>query len=124
MAFGKKIGGGRRAGSRATILLAASIVGKGFGRRVAVMDLSATGAKLRDAQPPPAGTELWLRIAGIERLSTVQWSRGGFLGVLFDKPLIPRELHELHRQNSISIATKLKPEERLAVNDWNIGLAR
>ncbi|MCW3796521.1 hypothetical protein OMW55_01680 [Sphingomonas sp. BN140010] len=124
MTFGKKIGGGRRAGSRATILLAASVMGKGIGHRVAVMDLSATGAKLRDADAPQAGTELWIRIANVERLSTVQWARGGFMGVLFDKPLIPRELYELHRQNSISIATKLKPEERLAVDDWNIGLAR
>lgn len=124
MAFGKKIGGGRRERRRNPLWLGGWIMGVGSRRRVAVLDLSREGAKLRDPEGFKVGDQIWLRISTVERLVTVQWARGGFFGVLFDVPLNSLELHELHRQDSISRATNLRPEERLVVDDWKLGLAR
>jgi hypothetical protein len=124
MAFGKSIGGGRRERRRNPLLLGAWIVGVSTRLRVAVLDLSAEGAKLRAKVSPDLGKELWLRIFDVERLATVQWVRGEYFGVLFDEPLSSLDLHELHRQNSLLAAMNLKPEARLVVDDWNLGLAR
>lgn len=124
MAFGKSLGGGRRERKRNPLSLGAWIVGVSTRRRVAVVDLSREGAKLKAAEVQEEGQVLWLRILDVERLATVQWARGAYSGVLFDEPLTTLELRELHRQDTISAATKLKTEERLAIDDWTLGLAR
>lgn len=99
-------------------------MGVGTCQRVAVVDISAEGAKLKVTETQAVGQELWLRVFNVERLATVRWAKGGFVGVLFGEMLSSLELHELHRQNTTSAATKLKAEERLAIDDLTLGLAR
>lgn len=124
MTFGKKVGGGRRERTRHPLLLAAWLTSVGHHRRVAVVDLSAEGAKLQDVEGYARGAEVWFRIYSFERLATIKWARGGFAGISFDVPLTRFELRELHRQDAVWNATKFKPGERLALDDWNQGLTR
>ena len=124
MAFGKKVGGGRREGTRSSVLLPGVSLGVRESHRVALLDVSTTGAKLRDASDYPPGQDLWLKFGAFNRLATVKWRAGDICGVAFDKPLTKLELFDLHRENALSEATHLKPEERLSVGDWMIGLAR
>jgi len=81
----------RRAQRRASCQLDSTIRLRGrFGVAGRTVDLTPQGARVEEAGPFPAGSQMWVRLPGLESQSgTVIWSRLGTTGVIFDRPLHP-----------------------------------
>jgi hypothetical protein len=60
-------------------------------RRGTLLNLSATGAKIRLDDPPAAGLSGMLKWAGAEAFCKVIWTTGDTCGVAFERPL-PRHV--------------------------------
>lgn len=124
MAFGKRIGGGRRAAQRQRVEISATITGLESSGLAVLMDVSSTGAKLRGASLPAVGKDVLVRVGVVDVLASVAWSRGNQIGVAFDAPLSPYEMFELRAERSCTPFAELTPEQRVAASDWMTGLAR
>ncbi len=55
--------------------------------RVHLLDLSASGALIHHAAPPPAGIVVKLECAGRMRMARIVWSQGTRFGISFALPL-------------------------------------
>ena len=123
-AFGKCGGGGRRRASREELPLAA-VIGTTKENKVAVLvGLSATGARLRASNLPRAGDAMTLKIDCVRAFGVVAWSEYGECGVEFDTPIFPFEVERLRREARSATLTSGNIEQRLALADWETGLAR
>lgn len=81
-----------------------------------VENISRTGCRLALDVPPRLGATVIVRVERIDALGTVIWVRSGRCGVVFERPLEPRELGRLrwivehegtHVRNSIGAASAL-----------------
>jgi hypothetical protein len=122
--FGKCGGGGRRQAQRSPADLPALVTTVARAQPVVLMNVSATGARLRGGDLPDVGGDLMLKIDKTEAFGIVQWKRQDLCGVAFDQPLRQPEVEQLRSEASRARLTKLSPEERLALQDWAIGVAR
>ncbi len=60
------------------------------GVSVRVVDLSAHGFRVASHLELPIGTDVWLRLPGLEPYhATVAWQEGHFIGCAFERPLHP-----------------------------------
>ena len=84
---------GRRA-DRVSIELGAGLRQRGAsGVAVQIMDLSTDGFKVATHLELYAGTDVWLRLPGLEAChARVIWSEGHFVGCAFVRPLHPAVL--------------------------------
>jgi hypothetical protein len=73
---------------------------------------------------PAANEELELKIESVRAFATVVWSNGGQCGVAFDDPLMPFEVERLRRDGTAANLRGLTLEERQALEDWLLGIAR
>lgn len=124
MAFGKKIGGGRRFAERLSVGLAATINSIEFTGRALVEDVSATGARLSSTNLPRIGQDVWIRVGATDVLATVVWKENDECGVVFDTPLNTGQLHLLRAKGEYARNIRLSPDENIAIEDWMSGLAR
>ena len=63
------------------------------GITVQIMDLSTTGFRVATHLILEAGTDVWLRLPGLEPChAKVAWSKGHFVGCAFERPLHPAVL--------------------------------
>jgi hypothetical protein len=63
---------------------------------VRVSDVSEGGCRLRCEQPLGEGSEMWLKLPGLEaRRVRVVWTEGHTLGCEFETPLYPGEIETL-----------------------------
>lgn len=122
--FGKCSGGGRRQAHRSLADLPALVTTVARAQPVVLMNVSATGARLRGGDLPDTGGDLMLKIDRTEVFGTVQWKREDLCGVAFDQPLRDPQVEQLRSEASRARLTKLSPEERLAMQDWAVGLVR
>ena len=122
--FGKRGGGGRRRAQRSSADLPALVTTVARAQPVVLMNVSATGARLRGGDLPDVGGDLVLKIDKTEAFGTVQWKRQNLCGVAFDQPLREPQVEQLRSEASRARLTKLSPQERLAMQDWATGLAR
>ena len=74
--FGKASGGGRREVCREAAPLQVTMTTISASYSARLVDLSATGARLRCEALPPLGLELDLTVGRIKTFCTVRWSRG------------------------------------------------
>lgn len=123
-AFGRRGGGGRRSAARATAPLAAALITVGDTHQIALVDISATGARLRGNDLPRKGSELFIKVGAIEPFAKVVWSRRNECGVEFATPLPQRDVEVLRREAKLAGFTGMTPEQRQALDDWVIGVAR
>ena len=123
-AFGKRGGGGRRSAARANTPLTASVITVGDTHRTALVDISATGARLRGSNLPKKGSELFIKVGSIEPFAKVVWSKRSECGVEFGTPISERELERVRREAKLASSVGLTPEQRQAQDDWMLGLAR
>jgi hypothetical protein len=79
-----------------------------------VIDLSATGAKLRGAIIPAVAKPALFRLDDLEVLCKVVWASDDMCGVRFDEPISPRLLAHLSNAGSTAQIGVLQPEERQA----------
>ncbi|WP_156029834.1 PilZ domain-containing protein [Sphingomonas sp. URHD0057] len=87
----------RRRAQRLPVLLPASVVTMSAYQYFDVIDLSATGAKLRGQAVPPFGRAALFRVDGFQTLCKIVWAVDGLCGVHFDE-LIPMRVLERFRE--------------------------
>ena len=120
--FGKANGGGRRLTPREPAPVTAVIFTLTRTVSAVVVDVSATGARLRGERLPEAGEELILSIHGTRTYGTVAWVVGDECGVEFGEPLALDSFQAL--RDAAGIAPGFTPELKAAYEDWMIGVAR
>ena len=98
MAFGKRLGGGRRSAARSAGPLIAVFTTLKHSHSAELADVSSTGARLRGPQLPDMGEELLLSIDVVRAFGSVIWSEAGECGVSFDCLLTPDEQQVLRER--------------------------
>lgn len=124
MVFGKQKGGGRRIAPRQTVEIPASVIALALTRTAVLSDVSSTGARLSGPDIPSEGQDIWIRVGPVDVLASVVWNRGNECGVKFDVPIGTFALHQLASEGNEARFSKITPEQKLAAEDWNFGLAR
>jgi len=120
-AFGKRDGGGRRSTARSGTPLS-GLVTTLLGTRLAVViDVSATGARVRGNDLPRKWADLFINVEGVVSFATVRWEDGDERGIEFDAPLHPSDENLL--QQKVHEAKGLSPE-MMAANEWARGVSR
>lgn len=122
--FGRCGGGGRRIDARESAPLPAMVTTLSNSHPAVLVNISRTGAQLRGSNLPHAGEELLIKMGSLQAFATVAWSRGDHCGVEFECRIAVHELQQLRREASTTSLMRLSPEEKLALDDWTIGLAR
>ena len=121
-AFGKSKGGGRRHASRATAPLITTITTLRGSHSAVLLDVSATGARMRGPGLPNLDEELFVTVDQVIGFGTVVWSRGDERGVAFDPPLAPKEDAQL--RSKMKETAGLPPDMRAAFDNWVLGCGR
>lgn len=106
---------------REPVALAAAILTLERSYSAAVIDVSATGAKLSACGDVAVGQDLWVKVGIIDTLATVAWERAGLCGVTFESPLEDEDLDHLRREAKNTLVTWLTPEERIEAASWLYG---
>ena len=65
--------------------------------KVAIRNVSCTGAMVEGEAVPPPGKDVILNAEGMELFCSVVWSDGQRCGLQFDEKLLPAQVVELHR---------------------------
>ena len=120
-AFGKCEGGGRRSAARSAAPLIGLVTTLDGTRSAVVVDVSATGARLRGRDLPHVWAEFFIHVEGVVTFGTVQWEDADDRGIAFDVPLSPDD--EKLLQQKVREAGGLPPEIKAAFDDWAVGIA-
>ena len=124
--FGSRVDGvgGRRHTPRRPILLSASLESISDYRQIELIDISATGAKVRGTDLPDCGSDVLLKVGCVEAFSEVVWVSENLRGLHFDEPVEKLLLDRLGREGHILGSDQLTLEERTALEHWKSGHAR
>jgi hypothetical protein len=89
-----------RASERVPLEIGAGLRQRGAsGVSIQVMDLSIHGFRAATHLDLPPGTDVWLRLPGLEPFhAKVAWSKGHFIGCAFERPLHPAVLDMIVRK--------------------------
>ena len=120
--FGKCEGGGRRSAARMPAPLIGLVTTVNETRTAVVVNVSATGARLRGTNLPLKYANLFINIEGVVTFGTVQWENGVDRGIVFDTPLAPTDEQFLHQK--VREARGLPPQIKAALDEWSVGVAR
>jgi hypothetical protein len=122
VAFGKATGGGRRDESREAAPLSVVMTTVSRSYTAELVDISATGARVRCNELPAVGDELNLSVGRIKTFCSVRWRRDHECGVLFYEPLMQADVISVRRE--VAEGHGLDPAMRAAMSDWVLGIAR
>ncbi len=83
-----------RKSERVTLAIGAGLRQRGgTGVGIQIMDLSTDGFRASTHLQLERGTDVWLRLPGLEPYQAkVMWTKGNFVGCAFDRPLHPAVL--------------------------------
>jgi hypothetical protein len=123
-AFGKSQGGGRRSAARSAMPLPAVLMTVTRTDRATLADVSCTGARLIGTDLPCKGELLELQVEQVRVFGTVAWSTGEECGIAFDAPLMPFEVERLRRAAGVPSLASLSVEDRMALEEWLLGISR
>jgi PilZ domain len=115
---------GRRAAGRARIVLPASVETVHGRIRIALLNLSRTGAMVEAPGLPGVGNDVILKCGDIDALGIVVWSGNGRCGIEFDEQIDEHEVIRLRRAGDETARTGVTPEQRQAAEDWTHGRTR
>jgi len=90
----------RRRAPRAAVSLEASVVTMSEYTYFELVDLSATGAKMRGPKPPTLGRTALFRLDKFQSLCRVAWIDGEMCGVRFDELIPPGVLAQFRDSGS------------------------
>ena len=123
--FGTRIdgAGGRRGAARGAVSLAASMQTTGTYLTIEIVEISATGARLRGAALPAEGQFVLLRAGPLDLFGEVVWHRGDLCGIHFDEPLDDPCVKRMRRDNRVA-SINVTSADRQAAEDWASGKAR
>jgi hypothetical protein len=113
----------RRRMDRASVLLEASVVTMSAYQYFELINLSATGAKLRGPSLPLVGRPALFRLNRFHVLCKVVWVKDQLCGVHFDEPIPPKVLAHFRETGSIAKLGMLTPDEKQAEEEWSGGSA-
>jgi hypothetical protein len=122
VAFGKRIGGGRRSAARESAPLVAVFTTITRSHAASLVDVSATGARLHSEDLPAVGELVELSMGKVRAFALVRWVSGNECGLAFDGQLAAAEVKSLRKQ--VQQTAGLPPEIRAAYDDWVLGIAR
>jgi hypothetical protein len=117
----EKVYTNRRRSDRASVLLAASVVTMSAYQYFELVNLSATGAKLRGPSTPSVGKSALLRLDGFQVLCKVVWVKNDLCGVHFEELIPPRVLAHFRKVGSTAQLGMLTPDEQQAAEEWANG---
>jgi hypothetical protein len=120
--FGKSSGGGRRDANREAAPLCVMLNTLARAYEALLVDISATGARVRAEDLPPVGEELNLAAHHVKTFCTVKWRRDDECGLQFYEPLLQDDVIKVRRQ--VAAGAGLPPVFRAALDDWVLGIAR
>jgi len=122
--FGRQSGGGRRIAAREKLPLPAVVSTLRESITAEIVDVSATGVRLKGSHLPAVDALVSLKLDKVEEFGTVVWCAGTQCGIAFDEPLSSGDLAQLRREMKIASAVWRSVDERLAARDWRYGAAR
>ena len=111
----------RRRSGRASVLLPASVVTVSAYQYLELVNLSATGAKLRGDMRPGIGKPALFRLDDFKVLCRVVWQTDDLCGVRFDEPMPPWALSHFRKIGGTAQIGMLTPEEKQAEEEWTDG---
>ncbi len=85
-----------------------------------LVNLSATGAKLRGATIPAVGKQAMFRLDHFQVLCKVLWVKDNLCGIRFDEVIPPRLLARFKEAGTATVGM-LTPEEQQAAEEWTNG---
>ena len=120
---GERAGGtlNRRRSKRASVLLPASVVTMSAYQYFEVINLSASGAKLRGSITPAVSKTALFRLDEFQVLCKVVWATEELCGVRFDEPIPPGVLARFNYAGSTAKMGMVTPEEKQAEEGWTNG---
>lgn len=118
-AFGKCLGGGRRAAPREAAPLLAVYTTVTRSHSALLVDVSSSGARLRTPDLPEEGDELFVTIGKVKAFGTVAWVREGEFAMAFDQQLFAKDLAQL--KFNVKTSFGLPPDVKAALEDWMLG---
>jgi hypothetical protein len=91
-----------RVSKRVSVTLGAGLRQRGAsGVTIQVVDLSTHGFRAATHLELEVGTDVWLRLPGLESChATVAWSKGHLIGCAFERPLHPAVLDMVVRKSA------------------------
>jgi hypothetical protein len=122
--FGKREGGGRRAGKRVTAPLPALLITMSDRHPAVLVDISRSGALLNAKDAPAQATELFLQVGCLDVYAKVVWKEGERCGLKFESPIRPWDLEQLRSAASNGAKANLSAAEKGGADDWATGVAR
>ena len=120
--FGKCSGGGRRDDPREVAPLCALLTTISETYEVVLVDISATGARLKGNKLPRLGVDLNLAVCRLKTFGTVRWQKEDECGVQFFELLRQVEVIEIRREAANGAG--VPPALRAVMEDWVLGIAR
>ena len=118
----RTVGGlNRRRSQRASVLLPASVVTMSAYQYLELVNLSATGAKLRGSMTSAVGKAALFRLDGFEVLCRIVWQADELCGVRFDEPMSPLTLSQFRKAGNTAQIGMLTPDEQQAEEEWSNG---
>lgn len=126
MGFGRRIDkpGGLRRALREEVMIRAAIMTMTDTFGVDLLDLSASGAKLRGGDLPTPGQEVLVLLGRLEAFGSVVWRDEDQCGIHFDVALSDQALSIIENERGPASLVGLSADEALAAGDWLNGLAR
>lgn len=100
------------------MLLPASVVTMSAYQYFDLVNLSATGAKLRGSSLPRVGKPALFRLQSYKTLCRVVWTKDDLCGVHFDEVMPPRLLRRFREAGSATQIGMLTPDEKQAEEEW------
>ena len=90
-----------RKSERVTLELGAGLRQRGgSGVSIQIVDLSVDGFRATTHLQLERGTDVWLRLPGLEAYQArVRWTKGNFIGCAFERPLHPAVLDMIVKQS-------------------------
>ena len=117
--FGKRGGGGRRKAARENLPLIAVFTTMTCSYTAELVDVSATGARLRATHAPDEGEEIFLSVDKLKTFGVVAWSHDQEFGVTFDLQFAEEDVDYL--RSKVARTVGLTADMRLALDLWAAG---
>lgn len=119
--FGKADGGGRRKAERARVPLMIRLSTVANDYRVALVNVSCSGARLSAPDLPSEGEEVVFRADPILSFGHVVWSQDQQCGISFESPIGSAEVDRLRFEANIFGLDALSPEKPGTAKSWHLG---
>jgi hypothetical protein len=102
--FGTSQATGRRSVPRTQAHVIAVLSASSGDHRVAIIDISRTGTRLRGKHLPAVGEQLTFRADDVQVAGDVVWSEGSCCAVEFETPIAAAEVNRLRIMGEVRLA--------------------